>query len=143
MQYSSRPVAGLRTTTQTVAALASGSMLREGVQRDHGLSEIVATGQSFLDDGPEPSHGGRGGNAVTDHVADDQGNASVVQPDRVVPVTSGGLVALGEQVAAGDLDSRQDRQPLGQQGVLERDHVLHRSGIVARTPSFDRRGCRA
>ena len=49
--------------------------------------------------------------------------------------------ALGQQVTAGDLDARQHREPLGQQGVLQGDHgracprLVRRRSRVARVTS--------
>ena len=60
---------------------------------------------------------------MTDHVSHHEGDATVSDPDGVVPVTPGRLLTLGKQVTPGDLDSGEDRQPLRQQGVLQSDDV--------------------
>ena len=87
--------------------------------RDHlggrGLDQAV---------GPERvaklAHGGRGAQAVADHVADHERHAPVGALQHVVPVAPDRGAARARQVAGRELHALDLRQALGQQAALER-----------------------
>lgn len=56
---------------------------------------------------------------MADDVADHQGDPAVGQRRRLEPVAAGLLLAAGDQVAAGDVGAREDRQPARQQRSLQ------------------------
>ena len=75
--------------------------------------QVVQVGQQLLgrqvqvgegpDGGTQPAHGGRGVDAVADHVADDQGDPRPGQRDHVEPVAADPAQRVGGQVAGGHL----------------------------------------
>ena len=69
--------------------------------------------------GPQPAHDRRGADAVTHHIADDQGNAAARQREGVEPVAADlGVLAAG-QVTVGDLHASQARRVSRQHALLE------------------------
>lgn len=69
--------------------------------------------------GAEPSHGGGGVDAVSDHVPDDQGDAGSGERDDVEPVAAHACCRVGGQVAVGGIDCVLFGQVVGEQAALE------------------------
>ncbi len=78
----------------------------------------VHVGQG-ADGGAEAAHGGRGRDAVSDDVTDDEGDAAAGQRNHVEPVAADAGRGGRGQIAVGHLDRRGSGQAPGQQAVLE------------------------
>ncbi|CAM5660178.1 hypothetical protein SVIOM342S_08297 [Streptomyces violaceorubidus] len=87
--------------------------------------------------GPQPSHGGRGGDAVADHVPDDHGHPHPGQRDDVEPVAADARAGRGE-VAGRRLHRGGWRQPPGQQAALQGQRGLALARVAAGVVDADR-----
>src|SRR5690606_29840325 len=92
------------------------------------VGEVVVVGEQFVGGevevgvraprGAQLSHGGRGVEAVTDDVADDEGDPGAGEGYDVEPVTADPAGRVGRLVPGGDRDGGSAAEPAGQQGAL-------------------------
>ncbi len=87
------------------------------------VGEELVRGQVDVGEGAhgraQPAHGGRGLDAVADHVADDQPDPAARERDHVEPVAADARQRSGRQIPVSHLDRGLSGQPPGQQAVLE------------------------
>ena len=99
----------------------AGDAARAAVQHLQRGDDVAVETDALLEQGPQLAHHHGGLDAVTDHVADDHDRGAVGQGQHVEPVSARRGAVLGQQVARCEGQSGHDRQPVGQQRVLQGD----------------------
>ena len=106
---------------------------------DNGVRVVVLEGER-AERVPELAHHRRRLDTLADHVADDEGDAAVVEMDDVVPVAADVDTDRAGQVAGGEGDAADRREPLGQDaplhGLGDRAFGLVAPGPVERLPAL-------
>lgn len=126
---------------QTGGAHRRGDLVRSvGIFLAQPPDRVIEVRQQFVgrqfhvreraDGGAQSAHRGRGVDAVSDHISDDEGHPGARQLDHVEPVAPHAVVRVSRHIARGHIDGGASSHMLGEQVALEREGRGTLAGVL-------------